>query len=115
MNRSIRTMRLRKPKELRILFSEIWDQTKALCKAPHLRNTIITCAIQFGLTTSYYTLMVWFPELFNRFEEFETAYPGESASVCEVSSINVEVLNGYGKFNYFFFQLLINCLQQNNP
>ena len=31
--------------------------------------------------------MVWFPELFNRYEEFESVYPGEKASVCDVSSI----------------------------
>lgn len=76
------------------LLSEIWTQTKLLCKAPHLRNTILTCAIQFGLTTSYYTLMIWFPELFYRFEEFETENPGVSASVCEVSSVVLANANG---------------------
>lgn len=41
----------------------------------------------FILFISYYTLMIWFPELFYRFEEFEGAHPGQHASVCEVSSI----------------------------
>lgn len=31
--------------------------------------------------------MVWFPELFNRFEEFEAEHPGQTASVCEVSGV----------------------------
>lgn len=31
--------------------------------------------------------MVWFPELFNRYEDFETKNPGVSASVCDVSGI----------------------------
>lgn len=31
--------------------------------------------------------MIWFPELFYRFEEFESLHPGEKASVCEVSSV----------------------------
>uniref|UniRef100_A0A1Y1KR70 Major facilitator superfamily (MFS) profile domain-containing protein n=1 Tax=Photinus pyralis TaxID=7054 RepID=A0A1Y1KR70_PHOPY len=84
--RSIRSLRIRKPKELRLLILEIWEQTKALCKPPHLKYTVITCLIQFGLTTSYYTLMIWFPELFYRFEEFESLHPGQSATVCEVSS-----------------------------
>ncbi|KAF5302437.1 hypothetical protein FQR65_LT08526 [Abscondita terminalis] len=88
-NRSIRNLRIRKPKELRILLLEIWEQTKALCKAPHLKYTVISCLIQFGVTTSYYTLMIWFPELFYRFEEFENLHPGEHASVCEVSSVFV--------------------------
>ncbi|XP_008201613.1 synaptic vesicle glycoprotein 2B isoform X2 [Tribolium castaneum] len=89
--RSIRSLRIRKPKELKLLLREIWEQTKALCKPPHLRYTIITCLIQFGLTTSYYTLMIWFPELFYRFEEFENLHPNEKATVCEVSSVVVPV------------------------
>ncbi|GLV41149.1 uncharacterized protein CBL_04673 [Carabus blaptoides fortunei] len=87
--KSVRNLSIRKPKELKLLLGEIWEQTKALCKPPHLRYTIITCLIQFGLTSSYYTLMIWFPELFYRFEEFETVYPGRTASVCEVSSVVV--------------------------
>ncbi|RZC31843.1 synaptic vesicle glycoprotein 2B-like [Asbolus verrucosus] len=89
--RSIRSLRIRKPKELKLLMQEIWEQTKALCKPPHLRYTVITCLIQFGLTTSYYTLMIWFPELFYRFEEFEKIHPNERATVCEVSSVVVPV------------------------
>lgn len=93
-NVSIRSLSIRKPKHLKILTNEIWEQTKSLCKPPHLRNTVLTCLIQFGLTTSYYTLMIWFPELFYRFEEFDNAHPGESASVCDVSSIVLDNVNG---------------------
>lgn len=50
-NRSVRTLSIRKRKDLKILFTEIWEQTKALCRPPHLRNTVLTCAIQFGLTS----------------------------------------------------------------
>ncbi|ENN75761.1 hypothetical protein YQE_07720, partial [Dendroctonus ponderosae] len=98
--RSIRSLRIRKPKELKLLLREIWEQTKALCKPPHLRYTVITCAIQFGLTTSYYTLMIWFPELFYRFEEFENFYPNKKATVCEVSSVVVprNFTAGHGEF-----------------
>ncbi|XP_062552077.1 synaptic vesicle glycoprotein 2C-like [Armigeres subalbatus] len=93
-NRSIRTLSIRKPNHLKILFSEIWDQTKALCKPPHLKNTILTCIIQFGITSSYYTLMIWFPELFDRFEEYEKRFPNTPASVCDVSSIVLDNVNG---------------------
>ncbi|CAG9836314.1 unnamed protein product [Diabrotica balteata] len=41
----------------------------------------------------YYTLMIWFPELFYRFEEFENLHPNEAASVCEVSSVVVKSAN----------------------
>jgi len=88
-NHSLRSLSMKKPKHLKILMMEIWEQTKMLCQPPHLRNTALTCAIQFGLTASYYTLMVWFPELFYRFEEYEKQYPGKEASVCDVSSIVV--------------------------
>ncbi|VEN35502.1 unnamed protein product [Callosobruchus maculatus] len=98
--RSIRSLRLRKPKELKLLLQEIWEQTKALCKPPHLRYTVITCFIQFGLTTSYYTLMIWFPELFYRFEEFENLHPNEKASVCEVSSVVLPFNSTQGHTEY---------------
>lgn len=84
---SVRRLNLRRPKELRILIGEIWTQTKTLCTKPFLRTTILTCLIQFGLTSSYYTLMVWFPELFQRFADFEELNPGAPTSVCEVSSV----------------------------
>lgn len=46
--------------------------------------------------------MIWFPELFYRFEEFETANPGQSASVCDVSSIVLESANGYVIFLKYY-------------
>ena len=66
-DKSTRALKLHKRKDLKVLVTEVVDMTKELCKPPHLRNTLLACAIQFGLTSSYYTLMVWFPELFNRF------------------------------------------------
>ncbi|XP_012266805.1 synaptic vesicle glycoprotein 2C-like [Athalia rosae] len=96
--KSPRKLRLHKRKDLKVLFSEVWDMTKALCRPPYLRNTLISCAIQFGLTSSYYTLMVWFPELFTRFEEFYEDHYGEEASVCIVSSLedNSTLTDPYG-------------------
>lgn len=93
-NRSKRTLSMRKKKHLKILFIEIWEQTKALCTKPHLKNTILTCFIQFGITSSYYTLMIWFPELFDRFEQYEVKFADTSASVCDVSSIVLDDVNG---------------------
>lgn len=34
--------------------------------------------------------MVWFPELFNRYEIYENDNPGKSASVCDVTKIKEE-------------------------
>uniref|UniRef100_A0A1B6CG08 Major facilitator superfamily (MFS) profile domain-containing protein n=1 Tax=Clastoptera arizonana TaxID=38151 RepID=A0A1B6CG08_9HEMI len=80
--KSVRTV-----KDLQLLMTDIWDMTKTLCKAPYRKYTLLTCIIQFGLTSGYYTLMMWFPELFNRYKAFETLHPGQSASVCDVSSV----------------------------
>lgn len=84
---SLRSLSIRKPKHLKILLSEILEQSRTLCRAPHLKNTMLTCAIQFLLTASYYSLMIWFPELFYRFEEYEHENPSGDVSVCDVSSI----------------------------
>lgn len=37
----------------------------------------------------YYGLMMWFPELFNRFDEYTRNHPGQEASVCEVTNFVV--------------------------
>ncbi|XP_066591986.1 synaptic vesicle glycoprotein 2B-like [Prorops nasuta] len=98
-DKNTRALKLHKRKDLKVLFSEVWELTNALCKPPYLRNTVLACAIQFGLTSSYYTLMVWFPELFTRFEQFEHLYPGEDTSVCKVSALSEnssEPLDPYG-------------------
>lgn len=34
--------------------------------------------------------MIWFPELFYRFEEFESRNPNSTASVCVVSTVVLE-------------------------
>lgn len=42
--------------------------------------------------------MVWFPELFTRFEDFEKMHPGDSTSVCIVSALpdNSTNIDPYG-------------------
>ncbi|KAL7294930.1 hypothetical protein TKK_0011851 [Trichogramma kaykai] len=90
-DKSTRALKLHKRKDLKVLVAEVWDLTKALCKPPYLKNTLLACAIQFGLTSSYYTLMIWFPELFNRFDEFKRTNPNDTASVCIVSSLPVNL------------------------
>lgn len=42
---------IRSPKHIKLLLDEVWDQTKQLCRPPHRYYTILTCLIQFGLTT----------------------------------------------------------------
>ncbi|XP_043289371.1 synaptic vesicle glycoprotein 2B-like isoform X2 [Venturia canescens] len=70
---------------LRQFFVTLYEQTALLLKPPYLGRTVITCLGSYCIFSSLYTLMLWFPELFHRFAEFEDKHPGERASVCIVS------------------------------
>lgn len=52
---------------------------------------------------------MWFPELFNRFDEYARAHNGsEQALVCEVRSIDDLLINYYYNcYNCVLFYLLI--------
>lgn len=45
--RSVRSIKTRK--DVKIFLKESWEQTLLLFKSPHLRPTVLTCLIQFGL------------------------------------------------------------------
>ncbi|KAJ8923859.1 hypothetical protein NQ315_010441 [Exocentrus adspersus] len=64
---------------------DILDNSKQLFVSPILRYTVISITINFTFHIGYYGLMMWFPELFNRFDEFSVSHPGVSASVCQVT------------------------------
>ncbi|BES97704.1 synaptic vesicle [Nesidiocoris tenuis] len=63
------------------------EQCKLLFKPPHRFTTMLTCCISFGSNTVYYTLIMWFPELFTRYQFYETLHPGETTSFCTVASV----------------------------
>lgn len=89
-HQSIRNLSIRKHQDLKILLKTFWHQTQQLCRPPWLKNTMVTCLMQFGIFACYYTMMLWFPEIFQRFEEYEKVHPNASVSVCEVSSVVLE-------------------------
>jgi VNT family MFS transporter (synaptic vesicle glycoprotein 2) len=70
------------------------EDIKMLFEQPYLKYLGITCFVDFGLMASYYTLIMWFPEIFERFNQFELTHPNMTASVCIVSQTNdsIEVL-----------------------
>ncbi|XP_017116291.1 synaptic vesicle glycoprotein 2B [Drosophila elegans] len=73
------------------MISGMVDHSRALFKSPILRFTIVSITINFTFHIGYYGLLMWFPELFNRFEEYEKAFPGESAGVCSVTDYVVNL------------------------
>ncbi|XP_046404829.1 synaptic vesicle glycoprotein 2B-like [Ischnura elegans] len=62
-------------------------QISHLFRPPLLKNTIIGLTSLFSLQLGFFGFGMWFPELFNRFEEFQEKYPNLTASVCEVSNM----------------------------
>ncbi|XP_054288174.1 synaptic vesicle glycoprotein 2B isoform X2 [Macrosteles quadrilineatus] len=67
------------------MMQEIGENTKALFVSPILRLTLISVSINLTFHIGYYGLLMWFPELFNRFDEFSREKGNISASVCEVT------------------------------
>ncbi|XP_045496972.1 synaptic vesicle glycoprotein 2B-like [Colias croceus] len=63
-----------------------WRRKKMLVTPPYIGLLVLCCFVDFGLMFSYYTLMMWFPDLFERFSQFSSLYPDISAGVCEVSA-----------------------------
>lgn len=52
-----------------------------------MKNLLTTYSLLFR----YYGLMMWFPELFHRFDEFSRSHNGlEEASVCQVRNMRRE-------------------------
>lgn len=40
---------------------------------------------------SYYGLMMWFPEMFNRFDEYSRLRPNETANACQVTDFVINL------------------------
>lgn len=71
---------------------DIMDNSKQLFMSPILKFTTISITINFTFHIGYYGLMMWFPELFNRFDEYTRAHPdAEEASVCQVTDYVVSL------------------------
>ncbi|XP_050419693.1 synaptic vesicle glycoprotein 2B-like [Adelges cooleyi] len=67
----------------------LWASTRGLFTSQYKVIAVITCVIQFCATASYYMLIMWFPELMNRFRQYETAAkPGSPrANMCQIVSM----------------------------
>lgn len=74
------------------MISDILENSKQLFVSPILKFTVISITINFTFHIGYYGLMMWFPELFNRFDEYARHHPGVTAGVCEVTEyvVNLE-------------------------
>ncbi|KAK5639200.1 hypothetical protein RI129_011692 [Pyrocoelia pectoralis] len=67
------------------MISDILSNSKQLFLSPILKFTLISITINFTFHIGYYGLMMWFPELFNRFDEYSRDHPDKTADVCAVT------------------------------
>ncbi|KAH0560534.1 synaptic vesicle glycoprotein 2C-like isoform X1 [Cotesia glomerata] len=66
-------------------FIKFIKQVKEIMKPPYLNRTLIVCVAMYGTTYSIFVVMLWTPEIFDRFAIFEEKYPNTSASICVIS------------------------------
>ncbi|XP_076644453.1 synaptic vesicle glycoprotein 2B isoform X1 [Halictus rubicundus] len=69
-------------KSFKLMMKDILMKTVQIVKPPFLCRTIVVCSIACFVTSAYYTLTLWLPELFHRYADFQEAYPNQTASVC---------------------------------
>lgn len=82
------------------MVSGMVDHSRDLFKAPILRFTLVSITINFTFHIGYYGLMMWFPEVFNRYEEFEKTHPHEQADICAVTEFVVNQTAANTEANY---------------
>lgn len=66
----------------------ILDKIRQLFYAPLVYLTMLTCSIMFSNMFGVFGLGLWLPELFIRFQKFQTLHPNESVSVKQLSTLN---------------------------
>ncbi|XP_066138210.1 synaptic vesicle glycoprotein 2C-like [Euwallacea fornicatus] len=70
--------------------SKFCGSVRHLVYEQYFKYLTITCLADFGLMASYYTLVMWFPEIFDRFSQYHQRFPDDHSaiSVCVVSQAN---------------------------
>lgn len=68
------------------MISNMINNSKGLFVSPILKFTLSSITINFTFHIGYYGLMMWFPELFSRFDEYTRIFPNQDASVCQVTN-----------------------------
>ena len=83
-----KNLRFEKPvyeKNLNIMLEDIKSQAVNVFHSHYLKKMIIASVATFFVMSPYNTLILWFPEILERFARFENRYPNETSSVCIVT------------------------------
>ncbi|XP_043479333.1 synaptic vesicle glycoprotein 2B-like isoform X1 [Leptopilina heterotoma] len=86
-NKSLEAEKMtRRSKKFMDIVKSFRKQAKTLVKsAAYLKSISVACIIGFLELSSYYSLLLWLPEIFERFAKFEKHFPNETTSICSVS------------------------------
>ncbi|XP_029342242.1 synaptic vesicle glycoprotein 2B [Acyrthosiphon pisum] len=70
-------------------FNGLYNSILELFTSQYKVVAIITCVIQFCCSASFYMMVLWFPELMNRFRWYETLYSGPKnmTNMCDIVSL----------------------------
>jgi len=68
------------------IFKETAFNTRRLFESSLYSVTLKMIYINFSIMFGYYGLWLWFPELFNKLNEYYKIYPDDSKTVCEIMS-----------------------------
>lgn len=69
---------------------DIWANSKKIFSGRLLLITLTMLYINFSIQFGYYGLWMWFPELFNKLNQYYAAHPNETVSVCQVTDFHPE-------------------------
>lgn len=73
------------------MFWDVGKNSKQLFSKPVLKFTLISITINFTFHIGYYGLIMWLPELFNRFDEYASHFGNNDVtSVCTVTDFVVK-------------------------
>ncbi|KAK4303361.1 hypothetical protein Pmani_024615 [Petrolisthes manimaculis] len=70
------------------LFINMWRQTNGLFSRSLIRVTLLMLTINFAIQFGYYGLWLWFPELFNRLQQYYNEHPDAKVSVCDLGEFH---------------------------
>lgn len=85
------------------LLKTVWNQTAPLFKFPHLKSTLLICAIQFGLSFSCTGLFIFFAEIINSISNNVNSLIDDRIMMCD--AINMKSFNVTHDTSYEFAKL----------
>ena len=101
----------RKSKKFNDIMRSFKGQAKSIYKSSALlKSIIVACVVGFLELSSYYSLLLWLPEIFERFAQFESKFPNESTSICTVSNQLLSLNTSMVCTSKKFFNLIVNLI-----